>query len=84
MSFPQRRRARLLIKRAQRFADEPLVAVANFTWVGNSLGAQSGVRGRRDRAGGLPDWTLIGAGRLACNTFRVPRPRARGAATDRP
>lgn len=53
----------LLIKRAQPFADEPLVAVGNFTWLGNSMGAQSGVRGREDLAGGLPDWTLIGAGR---------------------
>jgi hypothetical protein len=53
---------RLLIKRAQPFADEPLVAVGNFTWLGNSMGAQPGVRGREDLAGGLPDWTLIGAG----------------------
>jgi hypothetical protein len=62
MSFLQRRRARFLIKRAQGFADEPLVAVANFTWVGNSMAAQPGVRGRGEWAGGLPDWTLIGAG----------------------
>jgi hypothetical protein len=53
MSFLQRRRARFLIKRAQSFADEPLVAVANFPWVGNSMGAQPGVRGRDDWAGGL-------------------------------
>jgi hypothetical protein len=57
-----RRWARFLIKQAQGFADEPLVAVANFTWVGNSMGAQPGVRGRGEWAGGLPDWTLIGAG----------------------
>jgi hypothetical protein len=50
----QRRRARFLIKRAQPFADEPLSVVANFTWVGNSMGAQPGVRGREDWAGGLP------------------------------
>lgn len=62
VTFLQRRRARLLIKRAQPFADEALVAVANFTWVGNSMGAQPGVRGREDLAAGLPDWTLIGAG----------------------
>ncbi len=62
MNFLQRRRARLLIRRAQPFADEPLVAVANFTWVGNSMGAQPGVRGREEWAGGLPDWILIGAG----------------------
>lgn len=42
----------LLIKRAQPFADEQLAAVGNFTWMG----------GREDLAGGLPDWTLIGAG----------------------
>jgi hypothetical protein len=62
MDFLQRRRARFLIKRAQPFADEALVAVANFTWVGSSMGAQPGVRGRGDWAGGLPDWTLIAAG----------------------
>jgi hypothetical protein len=62
VNFLQRRRARFLIKRAQPFADESLVAVANFTWVGNSMGAQPGMRGRGDLAGGLPDWTLIGAG----------------------
>jgi hypothetical protein len=62
VNFLQRRRARFLIKRAQPFADEELVAVANFTWVGNSMGAQTGVRGRAEWAGGLPDWTLIGAG----------------------
>lgn len=38
VNFLQRRRARFLIKRAQPFADEELVAVANFTWVGNSMG----------------------------------------------
>jgi hypothetical protein len=42
MNFLQRRRARMLIERAQPFADEELVAVANFTWVGNSMGAQPG------------------------------------------
>jgi hypothetical protein len=62
VNFLQRRRARFLIRRGQPFADEPLVAVANFTWVGNSMGAQPGVRGREDWAGGLPDFTLIGAG----------------------
>lgn len=50
------------MERGQRFADEALAAVANFTWVGNSMGAQPGVRGREDWAGGLPIWTLIGAG----------------------
>jgi hypothetical protein len=30
--------------------------------VGNSAGAQPGVRGRGEWAGGLPVWTLIGAG----------------------
>jgi hypothetical protein len=34
VNFLQRRRARFLTKRGQAFADEPLVAVANFTWVG--------------------------------------------------
>lgn len=53
---------RLLIERTQPFADEPLTAVANFTWVGNSMGSQPGVLGREDWAGGLPQWTLIGAG----------------------
>src|SRR5918999_1434500 len=62
MNFLQRRRARFLIRGGQPFADEELVAVANFTWVGNSMGAQPGVRGRAEWAGGLPDWTLIGAG----------------------
>jgi hypothetical protein len=62
VNFLQRRRARLLIKRAQPFADEPLTAVANFTWVGNSMGTQPGAFGREDLAGGLPMWTLIGAG----------------------
>lgn len=52
----------MLIKRTQLFADEPLVAAANFTWLGNSMGAQPGVLGRGDLAGGLPDWTLVGAG----------------------
>jgi hypothetical protein len=42
VNFLHRRRARFLIKRAQPFADEELVAVANFTWVGNSMGAQPG------------------------------------------
>ena len=76
MNFLQRRRARFLIKRGQPFADEPLVAVANFTWVGNSMGAQPGVRGRQDWAGGLPDWTLVGAG--ATRLFVI------GAAHSRP
>ena len=62
MNFLQRRRARFLITCGQPFADEPLAAVANFTWVGNSMGAQPAVRGREDLAGGLPDWTLVGAG----------------------
>jgi hypothetical protein len=62
VNFLQRRRARLLIKRAQPFADEPLTAVANFTWVGNNVGSQAGALGREDLAGGLPMWTLIGAG----------------------
>ena len=75
MNFLQRRRARFLIKRAQPFADETLVAVANFTWVGNSMGAQPGVRGRGDWAGGLPDWTLIGAG--ASRLFVVAAHHAR-------
>jgi hypothetical protein len=51
-----------LITRTQPFADEPLVAAANFTWLGNSMGSQPGVLGREDLAGGLPMWTLIGAG----------------------
>jgi len=62
VNFLQRRRARLLINRAQPFADEQLVAAANFTWVGNRLGAQPGKRGNGDWAGGMPNWTLIGAG----------------------
>lgn len=62
MNFLQRRRTGLLIKRAQPFVDEPLVAVGNFTWLGNSMGAQPGMRGRADLAGGLPEWTLIGTG----------------------
>jgi hypothetical protein len=62
VNFLRRRRARLLIARTQPFADEPLVAAANFTWLGNSMGAQSGVRGRDDLAAGIPNWTLIGAG----------------------
>lgn len=61
MNFLQRRRVRLLIQRTQAFADEPLVAAANFTWLGSSMGSQPGARGRADLAGGLPDWTLIGA-----------------------
>jgi len=48
----QRRRARALISRAQPFADETLRAVANFPWVGNSMGAQPGVRGRADLPNG--------------------------------
>lgn len=52
MNFLQRRRKGLLIKRAQPYADERLGAVGNFTWLG----------GHEDLAGGLPDWTLIGAG----------------------
>jgi len=62
VNYIQRRRARLLIKRAQPFADEPLTAVANFTWVGSGVGAPAGTSGRADIAGGLPMWTLIGAG----------------------
>jgi hypothetical protein len=62
MDSLRRRRARLLVERAQPFADEELRAAANFTWVGSSMGAQPGVRGREDWAGGLPSWTLIGAG----------------------
>ncbi len=50
MNLLARRRTRLLIERTQPFADEELVAAANFTWVDAEL------------AGGLPDWTLIGAG----------------------
>ena len=81
MNFLQRRRARFLIKRAQSFADEPLVAVANFTWVGNSMGAQPGVLGRRDWAGGLPDWTLIGAGATRLYVIAADRMRPdKGAA----
>jgi len=53
---------RLLIKRMQPFADEPLVVAANFTWLGNSMGSQPGSLGREDLAGGLPNWSLIGAG----------------------
>lgn len=60
----RRRRARLLIERCQPFADEALIAVANFTWVGNSMGSQPGVRGREEWAGGLPNWTLVGAGTM--------------------
>ena len=62
MNYLQRRRARLLINRAQPFADEPLTAVANFTWVGNGMDSQPGESGREDLAGGMPMWTLIGAG----------------------
>jgi hypothetical protein len=75
MNFLQRRRARFLIKRAQPFADEALLAVANFTWVGNSMGAQPGVLGRGDWAGGLPEWTLIGAG--GTRLFVIAAHRAR-------
>jgi hypothetical protein len=64
VNFLQRRRMRLLVERVQPFADEPLRAVANFTWVGNSMGAQPGVLGRKEWAGGLPQWTLIAAGEL--------------------
>jgi hypothetical protein len=60
VNYIQRRRARLLIKRAQPFADEPLTAVANFTWVGSGTGSHTA--GREDLAGGLPMWTLIGVG----------------------
>ena len=60
MNYLQRRRARLLITRAQPFADEPLTAVANFTWAGSGIGSHTG--SREDLAGGLPMWTLIGAG----------------------
>lgn len=52
---------RLLIKRTQPFADAPLVAAANFTWLGSGMGAQPGMLGREDLAGGLPNWSLIGA-----------------------
>lgn len=61
VTFLQRRRLRLLIKRTRAFTDEPLVAAANFTWLGNSMGARPGTGGRGDLAGGLPEWTLIGA-----------------------
>jgi hypothetical protein len=74
VNFLQRRRAWLLIRRAQPFADEPLVAVANFTWAGNSMGAQPGMRGREEWAGGLPDWTLIHkAGPVPFSTWRAIR-----------
>ena len=69
MNFLQRRRARFLIKRAPPFADESLVAVANFTWVGNSMGAAGDAWPRRlgwraagldaDRSGG--DSALVGS-----------------------
>jgi hypothetical protein len=62
VNYIQRRRARLLITRAQPFADEPLTAVANFTWVGIGMGSHAAGSGREDLAGGLPMWTLIGAG----------------------
>jgi hypothetical protein len=62
MNFLQRRRLRLLIRRMQPFADEELTAAANFTWLGNSMGSRPGVLGREDLAGGVPNWTLIGAG----------------------
>jgi hypothetical protein len=71
----QRRRSRLLIRRAQPFAEEQLVAVANFTWVGNSLGAQPGRRGHGDWAGGLPNWTLIGAGATRLYIIEAARVR---------
>lgn len=75
MNFLQRRRAGLLIRRAQPFADEQLVAVANFTWVGNSMGAQPGKRGHGDWAGGLPNWTLIGAGATRLYIIEAARMR---------
>jgi hypothetical protein len=62
VNYLWRRRARLLIKRTQPFADEPLVAAGNFTWLGNSMGAQPDVPGRSELAGGIPMWTLIGVG----------------------
>ena len=71
----------MLIARTQPFADEPLVAAANFTWLGDSMGAQPGVRGRDDLAAGIPNWTLIGAG--ATRLFVVEATHAnpdRGAA----
>ncbi|WP_319456533.1 MULTISPECIES: hypothetical protein [unclassified Mycobacterium] len=74
MNFLQRRRMRLLIKRTQPFADAPLVAAANFTWLGNSMGAQPGVLGREDLAGGLPNWSLIAAS--ASRLFVVESSRA--------
>lgn len=75
MNFLQRRRAGLLIRRAQPFADEQLVAVANFTWVGNSMGTQPGKRGHGDWAGGLPNWTLIGAGATRLYIIEAARVR---------
>jgi hypothetical protein len=81
MNFLQRRRARFLIKRAQPFADEALLAVANFTWVGNSMGAQPGVLGRGDWAGGLPEWTLIGAGGTRLFVIATERQRPDNGAT---
>jgi hypothetical protein len=75
VNFLQRRRAALLIRRAQPFADEQLVAVANFTWVGNSLGTQPGKLGHGDWAGGLPNWTLIGAGATRLYIIEAARMR---------
>jgi hypothetical protein len=71
-NFLQRRRARLLIARTQPFADEPLVAAANFTWLDNSMGAQPGVRGRDDLAARIPNWTLIGAGAYRAILLELP------------
>jgi hypothetical protein len=81
MNFLQRRRARFLIKRAQPFAEEVLLAVANITWVGNSMGAQPGVLGRGDWAGGLPEWTLIGAGGTRLFVIATERQRPDNGAT---
>jgi hypothetical protein len=82
MNFLQRRRAQFLIKRAQPFADEALLAVANFTWVGNSMGAQSGVLGRGDWAGGMPEWTLIGAGGTRLFVIATERQRPDNGGVD--
>jgi len=43
---------RVIDDRVVGLADESLVAVGNFTWPSS----------REDLAGGLPEWTLIGAG----------------------
>ena len=55
VNFLQRRRARFLIKRGQQFADEELVAVANFTWVG-STGVRSPASGAAPN--GLADYRI--------------------------